>query len=134
MKYFRLTVAVVTMLVMSISANAQKLTVTGIVTDASTGLGIPFAGVMIKGTSTGTVTDDDGKYSISVPSDGVLVFSSISYKDAEISVSGQTRLDVELQPDTESIEETIVVAFGTATKESFTGSATVVKSSDIAKT
>ena len=134
MKYFRLTLAVMAMLVLSVSALAQNLTVTGVVTDSSTGLGVPFAGVMVKGTTTGTVTDMDGLYSISVPSDGILVFSSIGYKEQEVSVAGKDKHDILLVPDTETIEETIVVAFGTATKESFTGSATVVKSSDIAKT
>ena len=76
----------------------------------------------------------DGLYSISVPADGVLVFSSIGYKDTEVPVASKATHDVMLSPDTEMIEETIVVAFGTATKESFTGSATVVKSEDIAKT
>ena len=134
MKYFRLTLAVVAILVSSVCAYAQNMTVTGVVTDSSTGLGVPFAGVMIKGTTDGTVTDADGNYSITVASDGVLIFSSIGYKDAEVAVAGIAKHDVMLHPDTETIEETIVVAFGTATKESFTGSAAVVKSSDIAKT
>ena len=133
MKYFKLTFAVMAMFVMSLSAFAQNLTVTGVVTDSSTGVGVPFAGVQLKGTTVGTVTDMDGLYSISVPSDGVLVFSSIGYKDVEVAVAGIAKHDVLLYPDTEQIEETIVVAFGTATKESFTGSATVIKSSDIAK-
>ena len=134
MKYFKLTVAVIAMLIVSLGAYAQNLTVTGKVTDSSTGEGVPFAGVQVKGTTAGTVTDIDGIYSISVPSDGTLVFSSIGYKDLEVAVAGNSSVDAVLHPDTEQIEETIVVAFGTATKESFTGSATVVKSSDIAKT
>ena len=60
MKYFKLTVAVMAMLVLSLSAYAQNLIVTGIVTDSSTGVGVPFAGVQLKGTTTGTVTDMDG--------------------------------------------------------------------------
>ena len=134
MRYLKLTVAVMAMLVLSLSAYAQELIVTGVVTDSSTGESVPFAGVQIKGTTSGTVTDMDGIYSISVPSDGVLIFSSIGYKNLEVPVAGNSKVDVVLHPDTEQIEETIVVAFGTATKESFTGSATVVKSSDIAKT
>ena len=134
MKYFRLTFAVMAMFIVSFNAFAQKITVTGIVTDSSTGLGVPFAGIQVKGTTAGTVSDMDGLYSIDVQSDGILVFSSIGYKDVEIPVAGISKHDVQLHPDTEAIEETIVVAFGTATKESFTGSATVVKSSDIAKT
>lgn len=116
------------------TAFGQNLTVTGTVTDSSNGLGVPYAGVQIKDTTTGTVTDENGLYSITAPSDAVLVFSSIGYKDVEMPVGGKTQIDITLSPDTETIEETIVVAFGTATKESFTGSATVVKSDDIAKT
>ena len=122
------------MLLFTTSAIAQNITVTGIVKDSSNELGVPFASIMVKGTMIGGMTDADGLYTITVPSNGVLVFSSIGYKDLEVPVAGATRHDVILHPDTEMIEETIVVAFGTATKESFTGSATVVKSEDIAKT
>ncbi len=134
MKYFKLTLTFVAMLMLSVSAFAQNLTVSGVVTDSSTGLGVPFASIQLKGTMTGTSTDGDGIYSITVPSDGVLIFTSIGYKDVEVAVNGNAKVDAVLHPDTETLEETIVVAFGTATKESFTGSATVVKSSDIAKT
>ena len=133
MKYIKLLIILTAMLVCSVSY-AQNITVTGVVTDSSTGQGVPFASLQLKGTMVGTSTDGDGLYTIDVPADGVLIFSSIGYKDVEVAVAGQTRHDVVLHPDTETIEETIVVAFGTATKESFTGSATVVKSSDIAKT
>ena len=121
-------------LFMSVLAFAQSLTVTGTVKDSSTGEPVPYAAIQLKGTQTGGMTDGDGVYSISVPADGVLIFSSVGYKDSEVPVAGKAVHDVELAPDTETIEETIVVAFGTATKESFTGSATVVKSSDIQKT
>ena len=125
-----------TVLAMMLSswAYAQNLTVTGTVKDSSTGEPVPFAAIQLKGTMIGGMTDMDGLYSISVPADGVLVFSSIGYKDTEVPVASKATHDVMLSPDTEMIEETIVVAFGTATKESFTGSATVVKSEDIAKT
>ena len=114
-------------------AHAQNMTVTGKVTDANDGTGIPFAAIQIKGTMTGGSTDGDGVYSISVPADGTLIFTYMGYKDVEVAVGGKAVHDVMLEPDTQVIEETIVVAFGTATKESFTGSATVVKSSDISK-
>ena len=121
-------------LCVSVLAFAQNLTVTGTVKDSSTGDPVPYAAIQLKGTMTGGMTDGDGVYSIGVPADGILVFSSVGYKDLEVSVAGRAVLNVELAPDTETLEETIVVAFGTATKESFTGSATVVKSSDISKT
>ena len=115
-------------------AQAQNLTVTGVITDSSTGEPVPFASIRIDGTMTGGMSDLDGIYSIEVPANGVLIFSSIGYKDTTVPVAGKAQHNVLLTPDTEMLEETIVVAFGTATKESFTGSATVVKSEDIAKT
>ena len=133
MKYIKLLIAVIAMTVTS-AVFAQNITVTGVVTDAATGEAIPFASLQVKGTMTGTSADIDGKYSISVPGDGVLIFSFIGYKTEEVPVAGKATINVALSTETETIEETIVVAFGTATKESFTGSATVVKSSDIAKT
>ena len=122
-------------LAMAVSAlaSAQNITVTGCVKDSSTGEGIPFASLQVKGTMVGASTDLDGLYSISVPADGVLIFSSIGYLNTEVPVEGRAVVDVALSPDSQVLEETIVVAFGTATKESFTGSATVVKSDDIAK-
>ena len=120
-------------LAVSALASAQNMTVTGCVKDSSTGEGIPFASLQVKGTMVGASTDLDGFYSISVPADGILIFSSIGYVNSEIPVAGRSVVDVSLSPDSQVLEETIVVAFGTATKESFTGSATVVKSDDIAK-
>ena len=99
MKYIKLLIAVITMTVSS-AAFAQNITVSGVVTDSSTGQGIPFASLMVKGTMTGTSTDGDGLYFIDVPANGTLVFSSIGYKDVEIAVAGKTRIDVVLHPDT----------------------------------
>ena len=132
MKKIKLFFLALAMLISS-AAFAQNMTVKGVVKDSSTGEGVPFASLQVKGTMTGTSSDADGFYSIEVPSDGVIIFSSVGYVTLEVSVQGKAQHDVLLDPDTEAIEETIVVAFGTATKESFTGSATVVKSGDIAK-
>lgn len=128
----RLILALLTFM-MSAAAYAQNLTVTGTVTDQSTGEPVPFAAIQLQGTMTGGMTDADGKYSISAPAEGVLIFSSVGYKNTEVQIAGKSIHDVIMAPDTEMLEETIVVAFGTATKESFTGSATVVNSSDISK-
>ena len=132
MKRIKLFLVMLSMIVSAL-ASAQNITVTGSVKDSSTGEGIPFASLQVKGTMVGTSTDLDGVYSISVPADGVLIFSSIGYVNSEVPVAGRATVDVMLEPDSQMLEETIVVAFGTATKESFTGSATVVKSDDIAK-
>ena len=118
---------------LSVEVFAQQITVTGTVTDASDGVEVPYASVHIKGTMTGVSADLDGKYSISAPSDAILVFSSIGYLTLEKPVAGQNVISVALQPDSEMLDETIVVAFGTSTKESFTGSAAVVGEIEISR-
>ena len=132
MKQIKLFFIAVTLLISGL-AYGQNVTVSGSVKDSSTGEGIPFASLQVKGTMIGTSSDIDGNYIIEVPADGVLIFSSVGYVNIEVPVQGRVSVDVFLDPDTEMLEETIVVAFGSATKESFTGSATVVKSDDIAK-
>lgn len=132
MKNTKFFLTVISMLFCAV-AFAQDITVTGTVKDASTGEGIPFASIQIKDTMTGGSTDLDGNYEIKAPADGILIFSSIGYVTLEVAVAGNAVHNLMLEPDTHMLEETIVVAFGTATKESFTGSATVVKSDDIAK-
>ena len=117
----------------AIAASAQEgpLTVKGRVTDASTNEPVPYASVHLEGTMTGVSTDAEGEFTITVPGDGILVFSSIGYKTMESPIDGRTILNAALEPDTESLEETIVIAYGTATKSSFTGSASMVDAQTI---
>ncbi|MBR3485787.1 MAG: TonB-dependent receptor [Bacteroidales bacterium] len=105
------------------SALAQTITVKGEVKDANTGEGVPFASIQVKGTMTGTATDAEGNYSIDVPRNAVLVFSSIGYLNQEAAVEGRGVINILLAPDTESLEELVVVAYGTVNKKDFTGSA-----------
>ena len=133
MKRIKLFFTVLAVLMATASSLAQNVTVTGVVTDAETGDPVPFVTIQIAGTLDGGSTDADGKYSILVMEDASLIFSSIGYQSQEVAVAGQSTINIALHPDSEMLDETIVVAFGTSTKESFTGSATVVKSSDIAK-
>ncbi len=114
------------------AAFAQNITVTGDVMDSSNSEPVAFASIQLKGTMTGATSDANGHYSISVPADGILIFSSIGYKTVEVKVAGKSVQNVTLEPDAEFIDETIVVAYGTATKSSFTGSAAMVKSETIA--
>ena len=111
---------------MSSAIYAQNISVSGNVTDSSTGEPIPYASVHLEGTLVGASTDDEGHYSISVPHDGMLVFSSIGYRTTTVTIASSGVINVELHPDSEFIDETIVVAYGTATKSSFTGSASMV--------
>ena len=116
---------------MSSAAFAQNISVSGNVTDSSNGEPIPFASVHLDGTTIGVSTDSEGHYSLSVPHDGMLVFSSIGYQTKEVTVSSSGIHNVALDPDSEYLDETIVVAYGTATKSSFTGSASMVKAETI---
>lgn len=116
-----------------VMASAQNITVKGVVTDASTGEPLPGAAILVKGTADGVVADFDGNYSITVPANATLGFTTIGFESAEIVVNGRTLINVALSPDFEMLNETIVVAFGTATKESFTGSAAVVNSDQLSR-
>ena len=122
---------VVLSVLMTTAAFAQNLTVSGNVTDSTNGEPVAFASVHLKGTMTGVSTDAEGHYSLSVPADGVLVFSSIGYKSQEVAVGSRTLINLAMDPDNQFIDETIVVAYGTATKSSFTGSAAVVNAETI---
>lgn len=111
---------------------AQTLTVTGNVTDASTGEPIPFASVHVKGTMNGVSSDVNGHYTIQVSSDGILVFSSIGYESSEITVNGRLVVDCELAVDSETLENAVVVGYGSAKKVgTMVGSVTTVKSDAI---
>ena len=107
-------------------AMAQEINVSGTVIDYSNGEPVPYASVHLEGTITGTSTDGDGNYSIRLPHGGNLVFSSIGYITVKEAVNTSMVLNIVLEPDSEHLEETIVVAYGTATKSSFTGSASMI--------
>ncbi len=116
------------MLIASV-AFAQNLTVSGKVTDAATGEPVPFASVHAKGTMTGTNTDVDGQYSITVSKNAVLVFSSIGYNNVEIEVAGNAKVNCELPVDTELLDNAVVVGYGSAKKaSSLVGSVQTVNS------
>ena len=108
------------------AAYAQNISVSGNVTDASTGEPVPYVSIHLEGSMTGTNSDNEGHYSISAPHDGTLVFSSIGYKTTKVAIASSGIIDVVLHPDSEYLDETIVVAYGTATRSSFTGSASMV--------
>ena len=111
-------------MLLTIGSAFAQVKVSGVVTDAKDGQPIPFASVVVKGTQTGTASDADGKYSITVPSSkSVLVFSSIGYATQEVEANGRANINVILAADSESLDEVMVVAYGTTTKSSFTGSA-----------
>lgn len=116
---------------LSAFAQAQSR-VTGVVTSAKDGTSIPGASVLIKGTTRGVSTAGDGSYSLeNVQTGAVLVFSSVGYKTIEAPVNGRSAINIALQSSDESLDEVIVVAYGTSTRATYTGSASVIKQSAI---
>lgn len=114
------------------TAVLDEVQVTGKVT-SSTGEGIAGVSVNIKGSSVGVATGADGGYSITVPDSAVLVFSSIGFVSQEIAVAGRSTIDVVLQAAETSLEQVVVVGYGTQRKRDLTGSITTVKGEDLAK-
>ena len=134
MRKINLFFAVVAFFLSCVSGFAQNIQVTGTITDSSTGEIVVGATVQLKGsTSVYALSDVDGTYKINVPANGILVFNCLGYTGIEAEVGGQRIVNVALQPETQKLDDVIVVAFGTSTKESFTGSAATVKSDDIAR-
>ncbi|NDW08578.1 TonB-dependent receptor [Dysgonomonas sp. 520] len=95
---------------------AQNVTVSGTVTDASDSESLIGVSVVVKGTSIGTITDFDGKYSLAVPSNSELVFSYLGYTDKVVKVGNQTTINVKLESNTQDLDEVVVV--GTVMKKS----------------
>jgi TonB-linked SusC/RagA family outer membrane protein len=115
------------------NASAQNKTITGKVTGADDGQSIPGVSVKIEGRGTGTQTDIDGHYSLSVPvGTKSLTFSYVGFAPQTVQIGTKTVVNINLVLDTKVLSEVIVVPFGTAKKETFTGSAAVVSAKDIA--
>ncbi len=95
---------------------------------------LPGVSVVLKGTTTGSVTDAQGVYSVNAPNlNGSLIFSYIGYVSQEVQIGGKSTIDIKLDTDTKSLNEVIVVGYGTQKKETITGSVASVKGTDLVK-
>jgi len=120
-----------TSVVHSIVELKAAVTISGRVTDTD---GEPLTGatVMVKGTTTGTVTDIDGEYELSAPDDATtLVISFIGYQAQEVAIDGRTRIDVTLAESASQLEEVVVVGYGTQQKRDLTGSVSKIDAGDL---
>jgi len=109
----------------------QSILVTGQIVD-SDGQPLPGTNILVKGTSNGTTTDVDGKFSLNVDNeDAVLVISFIGYLSQEIRVGSQTNITVTMEADVQSLSEVVVVGYGTQRKQDVTGSISSIKSDDL---
>lgn len=133
MKKFKIFLTAVALIASAFAAVAQNITVSGTVKDEA-GEPIVGANVVLAGSSTVyALTDFSGAFKLSVPADGRLNVSCMGFQDMVVPVNGQTVLNIVLKDDSQLLDETIVVAYGTATRASFTGSASTVKSESIEK-
>jgi TonB-dependent starch-binding outer membrane protein SusC len=112
----------------------QQLKITGTITDASTNEPLPGVNIVVEGTTTGAISDINGKYSIDIPNaDAILVFSFVGYLPEKMPVKGQSNIDVVLSPDVKALDEVIVIGYGVQKKGDVTSAISSVKSEDFSK-
>jgi TonB-linked SusC/RagA family outer membrane protein len=125
-------VLVILMLFASV-ANAQDVIVKGKISD-ETGSVMPGVNVVVKGTTSGTTSDENGDFAISVPGgDAVLSFSFIGYASQDVAVNGRTFIEVKLEPDIRSLSEVVVIGYGTQRQEAVTGSVVSMQAKHISE-
>lgn len=113
---------------------AQDATVTGTVTSAEDGSALPGVNVIVRGTTIGTSTDANGRYSLRVPDgDAVLVFSFIGLESQEVALAGRSTVDVLMSPDATQLTEVVVLGYSTSTQQAFTGTAKVISSDNLVR-
>ncbi|MGD9994428.1 MAG: SusC/RagA family TonB-linked outer membrane protein [Salinivirgaceae bacterium] len=111
-----------------------QLKVNGVITSGEDKQPLPGANVIIKGTTTGTIADFDGRYSLDVPSaDAVLVFSFIGYTNQEVPVNGRSQINVEMISDVVSLDAVVVVGYGTQRKADLTSAISTLKPQEVLK-
>lgn len=131
MKNMRAALLFFIVAVISLGVSAQNVTVKGTVKD-KTGETVIGASVVEKGNTTnGTITDIDGNYSLNVPSNATLVFSFVGMRPTEVQVKGQTQINVTMEDDTQTLDEVVVIGYGTVSKRDLTGSVASVSSEQL---
>ncbi len=125
-----LTLIVMAMLLHVPQALAQKKTVTGQVKD-DTGVGLPGVSVLERGTSNGTVTDTDGRYSLSVSDNATLLISFIGMRPQDVEVGSRTVVDISLETDVTELGEVVVIGYGTQKRSDLTGSIVSIGGDDL---
>ena len=102
---------VVAIFLLSTAAAFSQRTITGQVTSADEGLGMPGVSILVKNTTTGTRTDDDGNFTLNIPANDVaLVVSFVGFQTVEIPVGNKSRIAIALQPDVLALDDVVVTA------------------------
>jgi TonB-linked SusC/RagA family outer membrane protein len=116
------------LVVLTLKQSLQQVTLNGVITDASTNEALPGANIQIKGTNQGTTADLNGRFAINVNRGDVLVFSFIGYLAQEVTVQDESMMTIALLPDVRSLDEVVVVGYGTQRRAEVTGAITSVSS------
>ncbi|MBT1685811.1 SusC/RagA family TonB-linked outer membrane protein [Dawidia soli] len=120
--------------VLAVPAWAQPRTITGQVTDASDGSPLPGVNVLVQGTSRGTATDVEGRYSLDVgPEETTLTFTFVGYKTQSVVVGTQTVVDAALEVDFTTLSDVVVIGYGVVKKSDLTGAVSSVRGADLTK-
>lgn len=118
----------------ALAQRGRTHTVKGRITEAETGEPVPGAAVMVQHSNTGVVTDNYGDFIIGVNDPGAtLVVSALGFKEKSVAIDGRDNIDVALEPDTESLEDAVVIGYGTQKKATVTGALSVIKVDEIAR-
>ncbi|WP_299550823.1 TonB-dependent receptor [Seonamhaeicola sp.] len=132
MKQLKGTLFLVLSFCFVLSVTAQNKTISGKVTSQSDGMALPGVNVVVKGTTVGAATDFDGNYTINVSNnEAALVFSYVGYVTQEIVVGSKSEINVALVEDAASLDEVVVVGYGTRKKSDVTGAVSSVKSEEL---
>ncbi|MEO8473568.1 MAG: TonB-dependent receptor [Chryseolinea sp.] len=126
--YERLSLTLAVMLMLASVAWAQDRTVSGTITDENA-VGMPGVNIIVKGLSSGTVTDVNGKFTLTAPANGTLVITFVGYKTVEVPVGDRTSIDVAMDVDLASLDEVIVTGYALENRREVTGAVSTVKTS-----
>ncbi len=119
------------MLIIPLTLFAQEKSITGLVTDSKTGEPLIGVSVTLEGTSTGTVTDIDGRFSLKTPTNSTLRVIYMGYITQTVKVGNQSNVNIKLSEDTQLLDEVVVVGFGTQKKVNLTGAVGIANAKDI---
>ena len=114
-------------------AVGQNVTISGAVTDAADGSPLPGVNVMVKNQNIGTITDFEGKYTIEVSSEDILVFSFVGYLPEETKVGQKSVIDIQLISDVTQMDEVVIIGYGSKKKETVVGSITQTDGEELLK-
>ena len=126
-------IVVLAMFALGMTANAQQLSVSGIVKDAKTGEAILGASILEKGTNNGVITNFDGAFTINVASKATLVVKYLGYLTEEVPVSGKTSLVIQLNEDAIALGEVVAIGYGSVKKNDLTGAVLAISADKMNK-